>query len=74
MQIKSFSFSQEGRNLVLNESKGRDWSVVYLINNKSYLYIWETSNFFNRFGQHLDNKQKRGLKDILVIFDDEFNK
>ena len=64
MQIKSFSFSQEGRNLVLNEAKGRDWPVVYLINNKSYLYIGETSNFFNRFGQHLDNKQKRGLKDI----------
>lgn len=74
MQIKSFSFSQEGRNLVLNEAKGRDWPVVYLINNKSYLYIGETSNFFNRFGQHLDNKQKRGLKDIHVIFDDEFNK
>ena len=32
MQIKSFSFSQEGRNLVLNEAKGRDWPVVYLIN------------------------------------------
>ena len=31
MQIKSFSFSQEGRNLVLNEAKGRDWPVVYLI-------------------------------------------
>ena len=67
MQIKSFSFSQEGRNLVLNEAKGRDWPVVYLINNKRYLYIGETSNFFNRFGQHLDNKQKRGLKDIQLL-------
>lgn len=39
MQIKSFSFSQKGRNLVLNEAKDRDWTVVYLINNKGYLYI-----------------------------------
>lgn len=66
MQIKSFKFSQEGRKLVLNESKGRDWPVVYLINNKNKLYIGETSNFYNRFGQHLDNKQKRDLKNIHV--------
>lgn len=74
MQIKSYSFSQEGRNLVLDEPKGRDWPVVYLINNKSHLYIGETSNFYNRFGQHLENKKKRGLKNIHVIYDDEFNK
>ena len=74
MDIKSFKFSSEGRNLVLNEARGRDWPVVYLINNKKYLYMGETSNFFNRFGQHLNNKQKRGLKDIHVVFDEEFNK
>lgn len=74
MQIKSFEFSQEGRKLVFNESKGKDWPVVYLINDRSNLYIGETSNFYNRFGQHLDNKQKRGLKNIHVIFDEEFNK
>ena len=74
MEIKSFKFSNEGRNLVLNEARGRDWPVVYLINNKKYLYIGETSNFFNRFRQHLDDKQKRELKDIHVIFDGEFNK
>ena len=74
MQIKSISFSQEGRNLVFNEAKDRDWHVVYLINNKNYLYIGETSNLFNRFGQNLDNKQKHGLKEIHVIFDGGFNK
>ncbi len=74
MEIKSYDFSQEGRNKVLTESKGKDWPVVYLINNKNNLYIGETSNFYNRFGQHIENKHKRGLKKIHVIFDDEFNK
>lgn len=74
MQIKTFEFSSTGRNQVLNKVKGRDWPVVYLINNEKYLYIGETSNFYNRFGQHLENRQKRGLKEIHVIFDDEFNK
>lgn len=74
LQIKHFDFSQAGRTSVLNESKGRDWPVVYLINNDHYLYIGETSNFYNRFGQHLDNKQKKKLQKIHVIFDDEFNK
>ena len=74
MQIKSFKFSNKGRQEVLKESKSKDWPVVYLINNNKYLYIGETSNFYNRFVQHLDNKQKQGLKTIHVIFDDEFNK
>jgi hypothetical protein len=74
MEIKSYKFSKEGREQVFNEAKGTDWPVVYLINNKNCLYIGETSNFYNRFGQHLDNKQKNGLTDVHVIFDDEFNK
>ena len=37
MEIKSYDFSQEGRNKVLTESKGKDWPVVYLINNKNNL-------------------------------------
>ena len=74
MEIKNYEFSSIGRNEVLSESKGRDWPVVYLINDNKNIYIGETSNFYNRFGQHLDNTKKRSLKQIHVIFDDEFNK
>lgn len=74
MEIKSYEFSREGRELVLNDPLGKDWPVVYLIENAKELYVGETSSFYTRFGQHLDSASKRGLKNIHVIYDEEFNK
>ncbi len=74
MRIKSYEFSSVGLKAVLDEAKGTDWPVVYVINNKETMYIGETSNFYVRFKQHLKNEKKRGLKEIHVVFDDEFNK
>lgn len=74
MEIKSYEFNQDGRGLALSDPMGKDWPVVYLINNAKKLYIGETSSFYTRFGQHLDSKTKKGLKNIHVIYDDEFNK
>ena len=74
MEIKSYEFNQDGRALALSDPMGKDWPVVYLINNIKKLYIGETSSFYTRFGQHLDSKTKKGLKNIHVIYDDEFNK
>lgn len=74
MEIKSYEFNQDGRSLALSDPMGKDWPVVYLINNTKKLYIGETSSFYTRFGQHLDSKTKKGLKNIHVIYDEEFNK
>ena len=74
MEIKTYDFTIQGRNEVLDHPYGKDWPVVYLINNDKRLYIGETSSFYNRFVQHLEGKAKYGLKKIHAIFDDEFNK
>jgi DUF2075 family protein/predicted GIY-YIG superfamily endonuclease len=54
--------------------KGKDWPVVYLIHNDKELYIGETQNASKRFEQHLNNPDRKNLKVMNIIFDDEFNK
>lgn len=74
MEIKQYDFTIYGRNKVLDHPYGKDWPVVYLIHNQKQLYVGETSNFYVRFGQHLDNPSKKKLKSVKVIYDEEFNK
>ena len=74
LTIKTYPFTQEGNECCKIEEKGRDWPVVYLINNESEIYIGETSNLYNRFKQHRDNPSRKKLKTLHVIYDDEFNK
>lgn len=72
--INQYDFNETGAKTVAKEKKGKDWPVVYLIHNDSELYIGETQNVFNRFEQHLRNNDRKNLKTIDIIFDDEFNK
>ena len=74
MQITPFPFDKAGHALLAKKKKSADWSVVYLISNDKELYIGETQNALARFSQHLENKDRRRLKKIHVIFDEEFNK
>ncbi len=66
--------SNKNQKRKTKEKKGQDWPVVYLINNEKEMYIGETQNAVERLGQHLDNPERKGLKNINIIFDDEFNK
>lgn len=72
--INQYDFNETGAKTVAKEKKGKDWPVVYLIHSDSELYIGETQNAFNRFEQHLRNNDRKNLKTIDIIFDDEFNK
>lgn len=72
--IKEYEFNELGKKNIGYEKKGKNWPVVYLIHNDKELYIGETQNVYNRFDQHLKNKDRKKLKTINIIFDDEFNK
>ncbi len=75
MHIGTFPFSKDGKELLsVSEAKAKDWPVVYLIHNDKQMYIGETQNAVSRFEQHLANPLRHGLKDIEIIFDDEYNK
>ena len=40
MKIKSYEFNQDGRGLALSDPMGKDWPVVYLINNaKNFILV-----------------------------------
>lgn len=72
--INQYDFDEAGKANIAKEKKGRDWPVVYLIHNDKELYIGETQNAYNRMEQHLKNPERKNLKFINIIFDDEFNK
>jgi len=74
MEIISFGFTVADREKLGNSVMGKDWPVVYLINNDSEIYIGETCSIYNRFSQHLQNPDRDELKTINVIIDDQFNK
>lgn len=72
--INEYDFNEDGKNIVASEELGKDWPVVYLIHNEKELYIGETQNIYKRFEQHLNNQDRKKLKKINIIFDEEFNK
>ncbi len=72
--IRTFKFNHNGLEEVKSQPLGTDWPVVYLLTNSSEIYIGETSNARARMEQHLANPEREGLKEIHILFDDEFNK
>lgn len=72
--IRTFRFDKSGLEEVKHLPNGTDWPVVYLITNDKEVYIGETSSAGNRMTQHLDNPERKALKEIHILFDDELNK
>ena len=73
-EIRTFRFDKTGLEEVRLLPNGTDWPVVYLITNSKDVYIGETSSASNRMTQHLDNPERKSLKEIHILFDNEFNK
>lgn len=73
---ESIDFSKEaGRKLAIFNPKGiNEWPVVYIIYNDKEIYIGETVNINTRMQQHLANKDRRRLKKVCIVSNDEFNK
>jgi len=72
--IKEYSFDKNIKLSVSNEKKAKDWPVVYVIHNDKELYVGETQNAMNRMQQHWNNVKRKKLKQVKIIFDDEYNK
>jgi len=58
----------------LPDNIGKNWPVVYIINNNDEAYIGETVNAYNRAKQHYDNPDRRKLKNMHIISQADFNK
>lgn len=74
ISIDTYPFTHEGALLMTKSNFGKDWPIVYMIENGRDLYVGETIHASMRTRQHLDNVQRKDLKTIHVIADEEFNK
>ncbi len=72
--IRTFPFSKENFNEIGSYHFGKNWPVVYLIEDGKEIYIGETTNAYNRSKQHYDNPDRSKLKNIHIITDKEYNK
>ena len=72
--IQSFVFDETGFEDIKNHPLGRDWPIVYIIENGKDVYIGETTTAFGRSKQHFEDERRLKLKKIHLVLDDEFNK
>lgn len=74
-QIETFPFTQENVRS-WRDPKGRhhDWPVVYLLHDDQRIYVGESTRARGRLRQHLEDKEKRTLKETRIILNEEFNK
>ena len=74
-EIKAFPFDKNKFDQIKNYKFGKDWPVVYIIENGKEVYIGETINAYSRSKQHFEKSvEKRSLNTIHIIGDEEYNK
>jgi hypothetical protein len=64
---------------IASTAHGTNWPVVYLIYNDDEVYVGETTSAYVRYNQHADRngkyfRDRHRLKNIKIVFDDQFNK
>lgn len=72
--INTFEFSKNKFEDIKKQNFGLSWPVVYIIENGKELYVGETVNVYVRSNQHYENPNRRRLKNIHIITDEEYNK
>ena len=74
-KYKQFPFDASGaEEIKTTVDKGQNWPVVYILNGEKQAYVGETNNAYKRMNQHLENKKRSIMKNILLLINDSFNK
>lgn len=71
--IKTFPFKKDSFDQIKKYKFGKNWPVVYLIENGKDAYVGETIRASQRTKEHLDNPERNSLKNIHLISDEEYN-
>lgn len=77
IEINSYPFSSNGSDQYsYNPYMVNSWPVVYIIKNDRIgkAYVGESTNAIKRMKDHLTNKQRQELNELVVISCDKFNK
>jgi len=73
-EIKTFPFEKDKFDQIKQYRFGDDWPVVYILENGKEMYIGESISVYNRSKQHYENPDRKKLKQIHIITDEEYNK
>ena len=73
-QIKTLPFKKESIKKIKNFDFGRNWPVVYIIEDGKEAYIGETVSAYGRAKQHYKKEERKKLNNIHIIYDGEYNK
>lgn len=71
--IVTFQFNKEKFDQIKGYKFGKNWPVVYVLEDNKEIYIGQTVNAYYRSKQHYDNPDRRKLDKIHIITDEEFN-
>lgn len=71
--INTFPFNKEDFGQIKDFKFGKNWPVVYVLEDKKEIYIGQTVNVHARSKQHYENPDRAKLKQIHIITDEEFN-
>jgi len=72
-KIETFSFNKERFDKIREYKFGRNWPVVYILEDNKEIYIGQTINAYHRSKQHYEKEDRRRLNNIHIITDEEFN-
>ena len=71
--IDTYKFNPDAYKKLRVTETGRNWPVVYLLENVEEMYVGQTTNISNRLKSHLDNPKRQNLENAHVIYDEEYN-
>lgn len=74
-QIKTFPFDKNNFNEIRGYRFGKNWPVVYVLENGKDVYVGQAINAHRRLKQHHENPEKQilKLKTAHILSDEEFN-
>ena len=65
--IETFTFDKDGLERVGKFALGRDWPVVYVLENGKEVYIGETTSALSRSKQHHENENRKRLNKCILL-------
>lgn len=71
--IVTFKYGKENFDEIKNFNFGKNWPVVYVLEDGKEIYIGQTVNAYYRSKQHYENPERKKLNEIHIITDEEFN-
>ena len=72
--VQSFKYDKKNFNDIKNYQYGKNWPVVYILEGNREAYVGETTDVYMRSQQHYLREDRRALKSLHIITDEDFNK